>query len=102
MVGTDVLIADTLTAYILESHAAAWETLAQGSNQDERDIAALLRSVIQSIEGPHPADWRDVRKALEYALAFARARCGDGSLFHYPEMDGSSNATEPHIKYVVY
>lgn len=58
----------------INERADLWETLGRGSNKTEREMACILRSIVSDIEGPHPVDWLDIRKALYYLLGWIEGK----------------------------
>ena len=59
---------ETTMEKILIERADVWQRLARGYTSGDLEIAAVLRSIVADIEGPHPADWADIAYALRYIL----------------------------------
>jgi len=53
---------------VLAERAGVWEALATGSTAIEREVAAILRSIVAEIDGPEPANRASLRSALEWCL----------------------------------
>ena len=73
---------------ILEERAGAWETLAVGNTQEERDLAAILRSIVRDIEGPNPADWKEIVPVLEWVLKTGRQLVGGSTRIYVGDPPG--------------
>ena len=58
---------------VLAERAGVWESLATGSTAIEREVAAVLRSIVAEIEGPEPANRASVCSAIEWCLDVLRA-----------------------------